>query len=775
MHDESSAECDRLRSLVEAAEAAMSSQQESTVALEEQVRLLRESAEAQRAEHSSDRAGLIDEHSSAIEHLQATMRSEALDAERERESRHAAMSDEHAAALSNAREEHAEAVSALRSTHEDELRSLASSHAVLSTEHEESVAALRSEHGDALRLASERHASSTAEMREQHEEGVAATAESHAAVLSSLKAEHASLVSLMRESEEALSVEAASRLAAVGADHDAALASAEESHASAIESMERAHASKVAELRSREEELRLKLSASEAEVEQMQYSSGSSLRSVNTLRAELSLGPQTAYAQQVQYSADRAHLLREHESSIHQMESAVKQVEQDRQLRLESMSWEHQVELFSEHEQHVAAISTLQASQLNETETAVAEIRQQYEYTTETEAAEVERLRALVSAADTTITTQEGSVANLEEQVQAQQSRLSAATEALKSVEAEHTSVVASMEHAHASALTDLKSEEEKLRLQLSAAEAEVEQMQYSADTSIDSVTSMSRTVNVLQEELGALEQSAYAQQTADSVSRRLSAAELQSALEQLEYSQSPALMLSRIESDTSPVRAADTSQAWSESSPVESDESSQSRLWIQPPGDTPDQPAGPAAVFSSGGAATLAKEQAKKNAELLRGSGSGDQERAAEVVLPNQTKRSPEPEPPSIGSAIPQRYTRAETVPEVRDSRRKEASAPTPLKLDAEFAIRHIGTPLRQMPPNVAKPPDARKRTPHPPSTPPPAPALSARDREIADKIRAIYRRVAPAKVAKVDDLLRRHKGQGEEVLRLVEMKYCS
>ena len=144
MHDESSAECDRLRSLVEAAEAAMSSQQESTVALEEQVRLLRESAEAQRAEHSSDRAGLIDEHSSAIEHLQATMRSEALDAERERESRHAAMSDEHAAALSNAREEHAEAVSALRSTHEDELRSLASSHAALSTKHEESVVTMRS-------------------------------------------------------------------------------------------------------------------------------------------------------------------------------------------------------------------------------------------------------------------------------------------------------------------------------------------------------------------------------------------------------------------------------------------------------------------------------------------------------------------------------------------------------------------------------------------------------------------------------------------------------
>ena len=725
--------------------------------------------------HDGDRAELIDEHSSAIERLQATMRSEALDAERERESRHAAMSDEHAAALSNAREEHAEAVSALRSTHEDELRSLASSRAALSTEHEESVTALRSEHGDALRLASERHASSTAEMREQHEEGVAATAESHAAVLSSLKAEHASLVSLMRESEEALSVEAASRLAAVGSDHDAALASAEESHASSIESMERAHASKVADLRSREDELRLKLSASEAEVEQMQYSSGSSLRSVNTLRAELALGPQTAYAQQVQYSADRAHLLQEHESSIHQMESAVKQVEQDRQLRLESMSWEHQVELFSEHEQHVAAVSTLQASQLNETETAVAEIRQQYEHTAETEAAEVERLRARVSAADNTITTQEGSVANLEEQVQAQQSRLSAATEALKSVEAEHTSVVASMEHAHASALTDLKSEEEELRLQLSAAEAEVEQMQYSANTSIDSVTSMSRTVNVLQEELGALEQSAYAQQTADSVSRRLSAAELQSALEQLEYSQSPALMLSRIESDTSPVRAADTSQAWSESSPAESDESSQSRLWIQPPGDTPDQPAGPASVFSSGGAATLVKEQAKKNAELLRGSDGGDQERGAEVVLPDQTKRSPEPEPPSIGSAIPRKYTRAETVPEVPDSGRKEASAPTPPKLDADFAIRHIGTPLRQMPPNVAKPPDASaKRTPHPPSTPPPAPALSARDREIADQIRAIYRRVAPAKVSKVDDLLRRHK-DSQEVLRLVQMKYCS
>ena len=45
----------------------------------------------------------------------------------------------------------------------------------------------------------------------------------------------------------------------------------------------------------------------------------------------------------------------------------------------------------------------------------------------------------------------------------------------------------------------------EKLRLQLSAAEAEVEQMQYSADTSIDSMTSMSRTVNVLQEELGSV------------------------------------------------------------------------------------------------------------------------------------------------------------------------------------------------------------------------------------------------------------------------------
>ena len=88
MYETSSAQCDRLRSL----------------------------AEAQRVEHNSERAGLVDEHSRAIDRLQATMRSEALDAERERESRHAAALENHAAALSRAREERAEAVSTLKST-----------------------------------------------------------------------------------------------------------------------------------------------------------------------------------------------------------------------------------------------------------------------------------------------------------------------------------------------------------------------------------------------------------------------------------------------------------------------------------------------------------------------------------------------------------------------------------------------------------------------------------------------------------------------------------